>query len=134
MELNNGSAFVDTDDIILQNKNQQQILDLVIHACDLSTPTREFDCLREWTYLLFEEFFNQGDVEKANNMPASFLCDRETIRVAKEQPGFVNFVCLPIWKVVTAIMPGMEVTHNRAQENIINWRNHEETEEEQKVY
>ena len=67
-------------------------------------------------------------------MPASFLCDRETIRVAKEQPGFVNFVVLPIWNVLTAIMPGMEITHNRAQENIINWRGHEETEEEQKVY
>ena len=67
-------------------------------------------------------------------MPASFLCDRDTVQVAKEQPGFVNFVVLPIWNVLTTIMPGMEPTHNRAQENIINWRNHEETEEEKRVY
>ena len=60
-ELNNGSAFVDTDEKMDKNKSQQQILDLVIHSCDLSTPTREFDCLREWTYLLFEEFFKQGE-------------------------------------------------------------------------
>ena len=57
-ELNNGSAFIDTDDDKKKVMSQQQILDLVIHSCDLSTPTREFDCLREWTYLLFEEFFN----------------------------------------------------------------------------
>ena len=116
------------------NKSQQQILDLVIHSCDLSTPTRQFDCLREWTYLLFEEFFKQGDVEKDNGMPASFLCDRDTVQVAKEQPGFVNFVVLPCWNVMATILPGMEPTLIRSQENITNWRNHEETEEERKVY
>ena len=83
-QLNNGSAFVDTDDATMMNKSQQQILDLVIHSCDLSTPTRQFDCLREWTYLLFEEFFKQGDVEKEHLMPASFLCDRDTVQVARE--------------------------------------------------
>ena len=133
-ELNNGSVFFDTDDEMSMNKSQQQILDLVIHACDLSTPTRDFDCLREWTYLLFEEFFKQGDVEKDHGMPASFLCDRDTVQVAREQPGFVKFVVLPIWNVFTSILPGMEPTQIRAQENIVNWTNHEETEEEKRVY
>jgi len=70
----------------------------MIHACDLSPPTRRFETVRKWTYLLFEEFFAQGDLEKKSNMPASFLCDRETTKVASEQPGFSNFIVIPIWK------------------------------------
>ena len=56
----------------------------MIHACDLSPPARNFETAKKWTYLLFEEFFAQGDSEKNNGMPASFLCDRTTTTVCKE--------------------------------------------------
>ena len=106
----------------------------MIHSCDLSTPTRKFDTLRTWTYLLFEEFFHQGDVEKAQGQPASFLCDRETTIVAKEQPGFCNFIVIPAWKVVSALLPRVECAEQRARQNVQNWQQHEETEEERRVY
>jgi hypothetical protein len=80
-------------------------LDFLLHACDLSTPTRNFDTLKKWTYLLFEEFFQQGDAEKSTNIPASFLCDREKTVVCKEQPGFCNYIVLPIWNLVEIILP-----------------------------
>ena len=94
----------------------------MIHAADLSTPTRNFETLRHWTYLLFDEFFAQGDLEKANNIPTSFLCDRDTVRVCKEQPGFCNYVVMPIWNIVSTIMPQTEVATNRAIDNVVNWQ------------
>ena len=72
----------------------------------------------------------QGDVEKAQGKPASFLCDRETVKVAKEQPGFITFVVIPVWGLVDNVFPGMTEATQRAEYNIINWKNHEETEEE----
>ena len=129
-ESNNGSLVIDTSDEKELFASQQQTLDFMIHACDLSTPTRKFDCLRQWTYLLFDEFFQQGDVEKQHNMPVSFLCDRSTVTVAKEQPGFCNYIVIPIWNIVSTIMPDVEEASYRAQENVVNWQNHEETEEE----
>lgn len=51
----------------------------------------------EWTILLFEEFFNQGDVEKEAGLPVSFLCDRETTQIPQSQPGFVNFILAPLF-------------------------------------
>ena len=56
-EARNGGDFIDTTGEIKLFESQQQCLDLMIHACDLSTPTRRFDTLKNWTYLLFEEFF-----------------------------------------------------------------------------
>lgn len=45
-------------------KNQQVIMDLLVHAADISQQCRTFEVARVWTYLLFVEFFDQGDLEK----------------------------------------------------------------------
>ena len=67
-------------------------------------------------------------------MSASFLCDRETTIVAKEQPGFCNYIVIPIWNLVSTIMPQTEVATNRALENVVNWQQHEESQGEREVY
>jgi hypothetical protein len=41
---------------------------------------------------LEEEFFNQGDREKAAGIPVSPLFDRDKPGVSKSQPGFYTFV------------------------------------------
>lgn len=106
----------------------------MIHACDLSTPTRSFETLKNWTYLLFDEFFVQGDSEKELSLPVSFLCDRETTLICKEQPGFGNFIVLPAWNLVATLLPPMDVCVDRIQENIQKWKTYEETEEDKRVY
>jgi hypothetical protein len=37
--------------------------------------------VKKWSYLLFEEFFLQGDLEKEENLPVSFLCDRQKDKI-----------------------------------------------------
>ena len=37
--------------------NQQTIMDIIMHAADISQQCRSFELAHEWTYLLFEEFF-----------------------------------------------------------------------------
>ena len=105
-----------------------------MHSCDISQLTRKFETVKTWTYLLFEEFFEQGDLEKKAGGPASFLCDRETTIIAKEQPGFANFIVLPTWNLLTAVLPDMEPALQRATQNKDKWATYEETEENKKVY
>jgi len=83
-------------------------MEQALHSCDVSQQTRSFEVAREWTYLLFEEFFAQGDIEKEENLPVSFLCDRETTNVAASQPGFANFVVLPLFKALVEIIPNVQ--------------------------
>jgi len=64
---------------ITQEKNT--ILTLAMHACDVSQQGRKFGVAKEWTYLLFDEFFDQGDLEKKQNLPVTMLCDRVTVNV-----------------------------------------------------
>lgn len=93
----------------------------------MSPPTRDFDVVKTWTYLLFEEFFEQGDVEKHEGLPISFLCDRENTQVHVNQPGFLNFIVIPLFKQIVEIMPNCREFLNKAVENVENWKKYEET-------
>ena len=133
-EKRNGALVIETESENDKFNSQQQILEFMIHTSDLSTPTREFETLKHWTYLLFEEFFIQGDVEKSKSLPASFLCDREKTIVAKEQPGFCNYIVLPIWNLASVLLPQMDPCYQRALENTERWKAYEETQEDMTVY
>jgi hypothetical protein len=52
-----------------------------MHAADVSNPARQWDQCKKWTDLVLEEFWNQGDLEKKEGLPVSFLCDRLTTNV-----------------------------------------------------
>lgn len=57
-------------------------MEVFIHTSDVSQQARSFKVVKEWTYLLFEEFFDQGDLEKSQGLPISMLCDRKNTNVA----------------------------------------------------
>lgn len=76
-----------------------------MHSCDVSQAGRTFEVCNEWTYLLFEEFFDQGDLERKDNLPISMLCDRTTTNVAASQPGFISFVPLPLFISLANVIP-----------------------------
>lgn len=97
-ELSNGSKVIDRTSGKTIFDSQQQVMEIALHAADVSVPCRpNFDLVRKWTYLLFEEFFEQGDTEKREALSVSFLCDRKTTNVAKSQNGFISFIVLPLF-------------------------------------
>ena len=105
-----------------------------MHAADVSTQTRTFEIAVDWTVLLFEEFFKQGDAEKEQGLPVSFLCDRETTQIPQSQPGFVNFILMPLFSTISRLMPGVKQLELNAARNAESWKTYEETEEFKKVY
>lgn len=133
-ELDNGHLMIDHSDDKSLYQSRQMVLELLIHAADLSTPMRPFECLKEWTYLLFEEFFLQGDLERENEMPISFLCDRESVNVVQSQPGFLKFIVLPLYTQVATIVPQLEECRVRCLESVAKWEAYEETEDDKAVY
>ena len=69
-------AFFSKDfDVAHIFKNQQLLMEFSLHAADLSQACRDFHEVKEWTYLLFEEFFEQGDLEKEKVLQLSMLFD-----------------------------------------------------------
>lgn len=130
----NAEKLVDIETPAKEFDSKQQVLEFFVHAADVSAQTRPFDIAVEWTWLLFEEFFNQGDLEKAQNLPVSFLCDRTTTNIAKSQPGFLNFIVIPFFQVISDVLPSMSELEQNARINVSNWASFVETEEQTKIY
>ena len=85
--------------------NQQLILNNILHCADISNPAKISKVYKKWVDLVFIEFFNQGDMEKKQDLPISLLCDRETTIIPKCQIGFIKFVVKPSFDVLKIISP-----------------------------
>ena len=59
------------------------MLKALVHAADVSNPTRPFDISKLWADAITKEFFLQGDREKEIGLEISYLCDRHTSNFAK---------------------------------------------------
>ena len=76
-------------------KDKDVTLNMLFHLADISNSTKSWELCQHWTELLYYEFFNQGDFERRQGLPISFLMDRKTVNVAKSQLGFYDFVIKP---------------------------------------
>ncbi|OQV21294.1 Calcium/calmodulin-dependent 3',5'-cyclic nucleotide phosphodiesterase 1C [Hypsibius exemplaris] len=78
-----------------ENIDKSKALQLVLHSCDISHPSKPWDMHYRWTIGVLEEFFQQGDREQELGLPFSPLCDRQTTVIAQSQIGFIDFIVEP---------------------------------------
>ena len=95
------------------SKYNQEYLNLLIHAADISNPTKPFKVYLKWAKLVLEEFFEQGDKEKALGLPITN--DRNTVKLNTSQIGFIDYVALPFISSYILIFPKLKFL----QDNII---------------
>lgn len=86
------------DDLMLHLK-------LAIKVSDLGHCAKHVGIHQNWTGRIMEEFFMQGDREKAAGLPISAFMDRETTVKAKSQRGFFDFLVQPLFSVWVDAVP-----------------------------
>ncbi|EZG62963.1 phosphdiesterase [Gregarina niphandrodes] len=78
-------------------EDQQFVARLGIKMADLSHSIVDWPQHLEWSFRVTKEFYLQGEIEKANKLPVSPLCDSATHPdFAKSQAGFLQFVVTPL--------------------------------------
>ncbi len=113
----NIDKLLDTSSEVALYNSQQLILNQMVHACDVSTATREPEVFNTWTDLLYEEFWQQGDLERQMGLPVSFLCDRNTASVPSSQAGFIRMFTLPLFQQLLQLCPALEAHLKAAKRN-----------------
>ena len=108
------------------NEENQNYLNLMIHSADISNPTKPFDIYINWGKLIFEEFSQIGDKEKALGIKCSF--DREKMTLEKSQIPFIDYVIEPFISKYIQIFPKLEFLND----NLINNRKKLENKNERK--
>eukprot|EP00128_Syssomonas_multiformis_P008499 Colp12_sorted_trinity150504_noHs@36552 len=80
---------------------------LLIKCSDISNEARPTDVSEPWVDCLLEEFFNQSDLEKAEGLPVAPFMDREKVSKPSAQVGFIGFVMIPLFDLVTTTFPDL---------------------------
>ncbi|KAM9791421.1 dual specificity calcium/calmodulin-dependent 3',5'-cyclic nucleotide phosphodiesterase 1A isoform 1-T1 [Syngnathus typhle] len=84
--------------------DKPKALSLLLHTADISHPAKSWDLHHRWTTSLLEEFFRQGDKEAELGISFSPLCDRKSTMVAQSQIGFIDFIVVPTFTVLSDMM------------------------------
>jgi len=80
------------------------LMELALHLVDISNPCKKTSVSVEWTRRITLEFFDQGDLEKAQDLPVSAGCDRDANKnMARQSIGFIDFIVLPLWSAYYSI-------------------------------
>jgi hypothetical protein len=64
----------------------------------------------KWMENMFEEFFKQGDMEKALELPISKFMDRENTNKEKAFSNYLNVVCRPLFVTYLILINDPEVS------------------------
>jgi len=113
--------FTDKDNKNSKFDLQQEFMNYILHFADIAHPAKPWDIELKWSRLIFKEFFNQGDKEKALKLPVSFLCDRDITSVPKSQIGFLKNIIMPSFSVVVSLLPLSENMNKYLMKNLENW-------------
>ena len=97
----------------------------VLHCADISNPARPWHLAREWGTRISEEFYKQGDRERALGLPVPALNDRRAAgltgaaaMMAANQLAFARYIVEPTLEGLMTIAPGaVEVMLDRLRRN-----------------
>lgn len=100
---------------------KQLVLKVGLHLADIANPAKPQKICTYWAKRVVQEFFEQGDKEKAMNIEISPLCDRENSNMEEGQKGFIKFVVKPIYEPWARLMPEASCCVKYLDENYKFW-------------
>jgi len=93
----------------------------LLHCSDVSNPTRPWEVCKRYAHLCLDEFFAQGDLEKAAGIPVQMLNDRDKVNRPNSQVGFIEFVITPLVESIVSIFPQLDGIAVHLGRNIASW-------------
>ncbi|XP_014680940.1 PREDICTED: cAMP-specific 3',5'-cyclic phosphodiesterase, isoforms N/G-like [Priapulus caudatus] len=105
--------------LLLDNYTDRiQVLQNMVHCSDLSNPTKPLEIYRSFNARITEEFFQQGDKEKAQGLDVSPMCDRQNATIEKSQVGFIDYIVHPLWETwADLVYPDAQEMLDQLEEN-----------------
>ena len=110
----------------IKQEDNQQYMNLLIHAADISNPTKPFNIYLKWAKLVVEEFCQQGDKEKALGLVCT--CDRKKVKLNTNQIGFIDYVVEDFVSSFVKIFPSLKFLHDNLVDNRAKFVNYKEDE------
>jgi len=108
-----------------------QLLQVAMKTADLGHLSMNWSTHLRWVDRLEREFFEQGDMETALEIPVSFLMDRTKPGPSQTQVGFYDYVVFPLLLSLVRAAPDAEHVLRGATSNREHWKELEDAREEE---
>ncbi|RUS89470.1 hypothetical protein EGW08_002767 [Elysia chlorotica] len=97
------------------------LLCLLMTACDLSDQTKNWHNTKYIAALVYQEFFSQGDLEKALGKNPLEMMDRERACIPELQISFLDNIAAPVYKILAAFFKEAQTPMRNVEENRKHW-------------
>ncbi|XP_031549791.1 probable 3',5'-cyclic phosphodiesterase pde-5 isoform X3 [Actinia tenebrosa] len=137
--------FVEKGTFSWEDQEHRRLLRAIcMTACDLSACTKPWDIQYQIVKVIYQEFYAEGDLEKAQGKQPIPMKDRNTAHeLPAHQVGFLVGICLPCYELLAKIIPGTKNLVLGGKKNLKLWservakqkeimKNEEKSEEERK--
>ncbi|CAO3638109.1 unnamed protein product [Cunninghamella echinulata] len=98
-----------------------QFLSILLHAADISNTVRPWNISKQWSDLIVQEFFRQGDCEKIAGLNVSPGMDRDLSTQPDISLTFGDLVVRPYFEVLTNLLPDAYIFLETLEKNRDEW-------------
>merc|ERR1719326_2635538 len=88
-------------------ENKKLAMNMFLHYSDVGNPCHPWEICSKWAFLVLDEFFAQGDQEKALGIPVQMLNDRDKVNKPNSQIGFIEFLVTPLVVGAVKLFPAL---------------------------
>jgi hypothetical protein len=82
-----------------EDAKRRFVIDMFVHAADVSNPAKEWAACQAWSFLVMDEFWAQGDRERERGLPVAPMYDRAAANVPVTQMNFAEYLAFPLFLV-----------------------------------
>ncbi|KAG8247469.1 cGMP-dependent 3',5'-cyclic phosphodiesterase [Homalodisca vitripennis] len=105
------------------NERHRELLrSLIISCADISDQTKDWAMCVRVAKLIYNEFFTQGDMEKAMGVDPMEMMDREKAKIPDLQVEFLSHVVVPVYEVLISLYPETNPCLDSIQNNLVCWQ------------
>lgn len=106
---------------ILEHRMLTQAISMT--ASDLSASAKPWEVQVQTVKVIFEEFYQQGDAERAaGRVPISMMDRNQPDQQAASQVGFLTGICLPCYTLLHRLIPETKPLLDMCQINLEKWQ------------
>lgn len=99
------ATVAELEAVVLPDKDRMVILRSILHAADISNPSKNWKTSKRWSDLVVQEFFAQGDLEIAEKLPVSMNMDRSKSFQDEISLGFSDCIAAPFYLTLLKAFP-----------------------------
>ncbi|KAI9322199.1 hypothetical protein BX666DRAFT_1892528 [Dichotomocladium elegans] len=109
------------EQFLFSDRDRLAFSEVILHAADISNTVRPWPISKQWSDLIVQEFFRQGDAEKEAGLTVSPGMDRDQSTQAEISLNFGDLLVKPYYEALAGLLPGARALLNILATNRRSW-------------